>query len=167
MIIRPAVSNDIEQITEIYNQAIRSGGKTADLTEFSASERTAWFEYLQADNRFTILVAEEKQKVIGYAGLSPYRKGREALLRTAELSYYVHFDYHGQGIGSALLSACIQHSRKYGIKVLICILLAVNEVSFKFLEKHGFTPWGLLPDVAEVNGELVSHLYYGRKLDNE
>jgi RimJ/RimL family protein N-acetyltransferase len=32
------------------------------------------------------------------------------------------------------------------------------------MTRCGFELWGRLPDVALIDGELVSHVYYGRKL---
>jgi L-amino acid N-acyltransferase YncA len=34
----------------------------------------------------------------------------------------------------------------------------------RLLRKHGFELWGRLPDVADFEGELVAHVYYGRKV---
>jgi RimJ/RimL family protein N-acetyltransferase len=48
--------------------------------------------------------------------------------------------------------------------VLLGILLERNTASRRLMEKCGFEVWGRLPDVALIDGELVSHLYYGRKV---
>jgi hypothetical protein len=32
------------------------------------------------------------------------------------------------------------------------------------MTRCGFELWGKLPDVAVIEGEFVSHLYYGRKV---
>ena len=51
-----------------------------------------------------------------------------------------------------------------GKRVLFAILLEKNRASTRLMEKCGFELWGRLPDVALIEGELVSHLYYGRKV---
>jgi RimJ/RimL family protein N-acetyltransferase len=48
--------------------------------------------------------------------------------------------------------------------VLFCIILERNAASVGLMRKCGFELWGRLPDVASIDGELVSHVYYGRRL---
>ena len=83
---------------------------------------------------------------------------------TAEVSYYIHQDYQGQGIGSKLMSFAIKKGKELNFKTLLAILLAFNVPSIKLLEKFNFSKWGCLPNIADFDGEVCSHLYYGLKL---
>ena len=162
-VIRPAESRDLPRLTEIYNQAIRTGTCTCDLTEFTEEARLPWFREHQ-DPAWPLFVCELDSAAIGYAYLSPYRKGREALQHVAEISYYVDFAFHGCGVGSALMTRTVAEARRLGYRSLIAILLACNEPSIALLRKSGFTEWGRLPEIAELPGGTCSHLYYGMTL---
>lgn len=162
-VIRPAENRDLPRLTEIYNQAIQVGTCTCDLTEFAEAERLPWFQEHQ-DPAWPLLVYALDGHVVGYAYLSPYRKGREALRHFAEVSYYVDFACHGRGVGSALLACAIDTARRLGYRQLVAILLSCNGPSIALLKKFGFAEWGCLPDVAELPGGICSHLYYGKSL---
>jgi phosphinothricin acetyltransferase len=161
--IRLASPDDLPRIVAIYNEAVEHRFATADLKPVTVEQRVAWFGE-HDHSTFPIYVLELEGSVRGWCSLSPYRPGREALLGTAELSYYVCYDFHGQGIGSALVQHALAEAPRLGKRVLFAILLEWNEPSVRLLNKFGFEMWGRLPDVALVDGELVSHLYYGRRV---
>ena len=85
MNIRIAEWKDIESLVDIYNQAVELGQKTADLQPVTVNSRKQWFENHKPD-KYPILVAEFNNIVIGYATISAYRPGRQALRFTAEIS---------------------------------------------------------------------------------
>lgn len=158
--IRPAADADIAAITEIYNQAVAMRSATADLSPVSADSRRAWLrEHDPA--RYPVFVADSGGTVTGWCSLSPYRPGRMALRYTAEISYYVHEQFRGRGLASALIAHAVDQSPQLGLKTLFAILLDVNKDSARLLEKFGFEQWGHLPDVADFDGEQCGHLYYG------
>lgn len=161
--IRIAVENDLPAITEIYNHAVALGSATADLTPVSVENRRAWLETHDPE-RYPVFVAEEEGLIKGWCSLSAYRPGRMAVRHTAEISYYIHQDFRGLGIGSRLICDAIDRCPALGIRVLFAILLDVNAESVRILEKFGFEQWGHLPGVADLDGELCGHLYYGRRL---
>lgn len=160
--IRPAIHKDIVSINAIYNQAVRSLGKTADLKEIPIVQHQRWYEERDS-NRYPILVLEVDHKVIGYFHYAPYRKGREALNVTAEITYYLDEGYHGKGYGTQLLTEGIGMADSLGFTTLIAILLDGNDASIGILRKFGFEEWGRMPEAAIIDGSPRDHLYFGRK----
>lgn len=163
MNIRVARPDDIPALTGIYNQAIRAGQQTADVTPLTDAERRPWFESHPPESH-PILVAEEDGSILGYLTISPYRPGRMALQRTAEVSYYVHQDHLRKGVGTNLMERALALAPTLGIRTLIAILIDTNRASVALLEKHGFARWGHLPDIAEFDGSRVGQFYYGLHL---
>lgn len=163
MNIRIAQRKDLNQIVDIYNQAIAAGNRTADTIPVATSEKGTWFENHNPD-KYPIYVAENKGDILGYLTLSPYRKGRHALRYTAEVSYYIHFNHHQKGIASALMQYAIDQCSVLQIKTLFAILLMTNNASIRLLEKFGFTKWGEMPGVADFNGVEVGQYYYGLRV---
>jgi L-amino acid N-acyltransferase YncA len=160
--IRLAIPADLPRLVEIYNQAIASGIATADTAPFTVETRRGWFD-AHLPNAYPIYVYEADNQVVGYLSISPYRD-RPALARTAEVSYYVDYGWHGKGIGSALMQFALADCARINKKVLLAVILEWNAASIKLLEKFGFEKWGYLPGVAEFDGRLCGHFYYGKEL---
>ncbi|MFY0654202.1 MAG: N-acetyltransferase [Cyclobacteriaceae bacterium] len=162
MEIRLANINDLPAIVEIYNQAIRAGFTTGDTEEFSVDQRAEWFQKFDADI-YPIYAALLEGKVVGYAYLSPYRPGRQAMSKIAEISYFVDYSNHRKGIAGALIQHILSDCERLKKETLLAILLGTNTTSIHLLEKFGFQKWGHLPDVIDFNGSKCDHLIYGLK----
>lgn len=178
--------SDLPAIDEIYNQAIDAKFSTAHTVPLSGEERLAWFRehdpasfpvyvhesgrpeqgpYYTSDPDPSASSVGHPQKqtdqLAGWISFSPYRKGRKALQRTAEISYYVHSDYHRRGIATLLMEHAIQSAHGLEFKTLIAILMEPNTASIALLNKFGFELWGDMPGILEVEGEWYNHQYYG------
>ena len=158
--IRRATVNDLPAIVGIYNQAVADRFATADTSPVTVEQRRPWFE--EHDDEYPICVVESEGSVRGWYSLSTYRSGRAAVRGTAELSYYVDADSRGRGYGTTLITHALSEAPRLGKRVLFCIILERNEASIRLMKRCGFELWGRLPDVALIQGELVSHVYYGR-----
>jgi L-amino acid N-acyltransferase YncA len=165
MNIRLAEEKDLKGIVQIYNQAVSAGQRTADIDPVTVEDRKDWFTAHTSD-KYPILLAELESEIVGWLSISPYRPGRLALQYTAEVSYYVHFDYHKKGIGSGLLEKAISMCPSLKIKSLFAILLDSNLNSIRLLSNFGFGKWGHMPKIAEFNGIEVGHLYYGLRVND-
>jgi phosphinothricin acetyltransferase len=164
MSIRVALPNDLNAIVDIYNQAISIGQLTGDTMPLTVDDRLQWFDEHPAE-KYPILLEEKDGLIIGYLSISAYRPGRAALSYTAEVSYFVHFDFHRQGVASRLLQYAIDLCPSLQIKTLFAILMESNTASVEHLKKFGFELWGHLPRVADYNGVEVGQLYYGLRLE--
>lgn len=162
--IHQAVLRDLHRITSIYNQAVEAGFRTADTRIKTPLERKDWLTEHLNSPRHPVFVAEAGNKIVGYLSVSPYRKGREALRFAAEVSYYVDFNYHREGIASALMEHALHFCEKKGFKTLFAILLETNTASTALLTKYGFEKWACLPNIAVFGEDKISQVYFGRHL---
>jgi len=93
---------------------------------------------------FPYLVAEVDGLVAGYAYAAPYRT-RAAYRYTVEDSVYIHHEYSGRGIGSALLPALIEACEAAGWRQMVAVIGdSANHASIRLHEKFGFARAGLL-----------------------
>jgi phosphinothricin acetyltransferase len=164
MKIEAATQEDLPQIVEIYNQAIKAGQNTADTEVLSIEDRQQWFDS-HNEKQYPLLVAKEADVILGYLTISSYRYGRKALKQTAEISYYIHFDHHRKGVASQLMESAINSCSALNLKTLVAILIGCNDASIKLLEKKGFKEWGRMPAIVELDSGDFDHLYYGLHLD--
>lgn len=161
--IRLAKLSDLQSIVDIYNQAIQSKCATGDLEEFNVKDRIQWFEKFNP-KEYPLYIAELDNQVVGYCTLSPYRPGRKAMSRVAEISYYVDYTKHGTGIGTALLKYVIEDCKRIGKDSLLAILLDINSQSIGLLEKFEFEQWGHFPNIINMHDQSCGHLIYGLKI---
>src|SRR5512133_483662 len=164
MMIRIAHMADLPAIVAIYNQSIPGKRSTADLDPIRQEDRVAWFKEHSAGTH-PVFVAVITNEIAGWCSLSAYRPGRMALCYTAEISYYIASSYHRKGVASALIKHAMACCPRLQIKTLIAIVLERNDASVRLLQKRGFQQWGLLPRVADFDGEECGHLYYGVRVE--
>ncbi len=160
--MRRATLDDIEIITDIYNESIGEGGFTGDLEPLSVENRRSW--YFEHHGRYSVFVKDIYGSVVGYVTLSPYRKGRRAFDRTCELSYYLYRKFRGLGFGAEMINYALQRAEESGFRLVVAIILADNQRSINILTKSGFSISGILPKAAEINGDYIDHTYLHRLL---
>ena len=161
--IRLANEADLPAIVEIYNESIPGRTATADTTPVTVEERQEWFRKHDPSTH-PIFVFEEAGEIIGWTSLSPFY-GRPAYKKTAEVSTYVTTKRHRTGIGAALRSHILSVCPRYGIKTLLSFIFGHNLASIRLNEKFGFTTWGHLPRVAELDGIERDVVIMGKRLE--
>jgi L-amino acid N-acyltransferase YncA len=162
--IRNATPADIERMTAIYNEIIlEGGGFTGDLEPLSIENRRAW--YSDHQGRYSIFVKVIDGSVVGYAAISPYRKGRSAFNETCEISYYLASDHRGRGFGKELVNHAIETAKHSGFRTFLAIVLECNQRSIDLLFGLGFSTLGRLPKAAKIDGDHFDHVYLSRRIE--
>jgi phosphinothricin acetyltransferase len=133
------------------------------MVEFTVHERIDWY-HTYDNNSYPLYVAEIENVIVGYCTISPYRQGRAAMSSVAEISYYLDYAYHEQGIGTALIKHAIADCKRIGKENLLAILLDINTPSIGLLEKLNFKKWGHFPDIIDLHGKKCGQLIYGLKI---
>lgn len=161
MLIRPASEDDLPGIVEIYNDAVDNTVAIWNNDRVDVDNRRAWLTEHQADG-FPILVAVVDDRVAGYASLSHFRDF-QGFVHTAENSIYVHPDFRGRGIASALMRSLIDDATGGHLHVIVAAIEGANAASIALHRKLGFVPAGTIPECGTKFGEwLDMHLMYLR-----
>ncbi len=161
--ITQASSAHYDDIVRIYNQAVITGLQTADEKPVSLKDKLPWLRQHTGEH-YSIYVVTIDTKIVAYLALSPYRFGRSAFSKTAEISYYIDKNHQRKGIGKHLIQYAINQCPTLEIESLIAILLSCNSASISILEKFNFKKWGVMPNIAKLKNRNVDHLYYGKHL---
>ena len=163
LVIRPATTADLPAITAIYEQAVRFGTATFELTPPDLAEMTRRFSTL-TEAGFPYLVAEADGAIAGYAYAGPYRP-RPAYRFTVENSIYLDPAAHRRGIGSALLRDLIAASTERGFRQMIAVIGdSANAASIALHRKAGFVPIGTHTDVGFKFGRWLDSVLMQRML---
>jgi len=190
MYIRPATESDLKAIVEIYNSTIDSGIATADTKPVSIESRLSWFhdrdfnrrpiwvvdidpkmgkladpriEKLGESKIVNLFSRRSQETVIAWLSFKDFY-GRPAYRYTAEISIYVAPDHRGQGIADGLMKKAIADCPQLRIKTLLAFVFGHNIPSVNLFAKHGFTRWGLLPQIAEIDKTERDLLILGRRI---
>lgn len=162
-IYRDATKSDLAKIVEIYNSTVSSRMVTADTEPVSVESRLSWF-LAHTPQKWPLWVIENNSReVVGWVSLQAFY-GRPAYNATSEISIYLDAHQRGKGLGKVILSDCIAKSKRLGIKTLLGFIFLHNEPSIKLFQNLGFTEWGLLPNIALLDGLEKSLCIMGKRI---
>ena len=160
---RDAVASDLDIIVKIYNSTIASRMVTADTESVTVESRLEWFKNHSADKYPLWVIENEEDMVVGWLSFQAFY-GRPAYDGTAEMSVYLQESQRGKGLGKAVLQYAIDKCPEIGIKTLLGFIFAHNEASLKLFRHFGFGDWGILPDIAVLDGHERSLAILGKRI---
>jgi len=147
--IRQASHADAAAIAIIYNQGIEDRGATFETVPRTVADIVA---KLADDERFPMLVAEDRGAVLGWAGLSSYRP-RACYSGIAEFSIYLERGARGRGIGRQLLTSLVTVATELGYWKLVSRVFPFNTASRALCGACGFREVGVYEKHARLDGE--------------
>jgi L-amino acid N-acyltransferase YncA len=147
---RNATRDDLPTIVAIYNTTIASRLVTADLEPVSVESRHAWFDAHSPERR-PLWMAYDGVQLIGWLSFSDFY-GRPAYNGTSEISIYLDENARGKGYGKAMLTHALEVAPSLGVKSVLGFIFGHNEPSLKLFRRFGFTDWGVLQRVANLDG---------------
>jgi L-amino acid N-acyltransferase YncA len=147
--IRAARPADVEAVAEIYNEGIATRLATFETEPRSASDIEDW---LAAGARLPLLVAEEDDRVLGWARIMPY-SDRSVYAGVGEVSIFVTAAARGRGIGRALLEALQRRAAELGYWKLLGKLFTANAASAALLRSCGWREVGMHHKHSRLDGE--------------
>lgn len=154
--IRAFEPEDVPALTALLNQPrVIWGTMQRPFTSVAARQKRS------ADYHPELrLVAEAAGQVVGTLSLD-----REAHRRAhaAGIGMAVHDDFQGQGCGTALLAAAVDHADRWlTVTRLELSVWADNEPAIRLYERHGFQREGIGRAYALRDGVFVDALFMAR-----
>ena len=140
--IRHAKEEDIEEILEIYNDAIANTTAIYTYELETLDDRKKWYKE-RLKNNLPVVVYEKDNKVAGFASFGPFRP-YAAFKFTIEHSIYVDKNTRSKGVGSALLEELIYIAKTNEYKTMIGVIDAMNKDSIILHEKFWFDFVGII-----------------------
>ncbi|MDQ6814824.1 MAG: N-acetyltransferase family protein [Bacteroidota bacterium] len=163
LVYRDASLNDLPDIVDIYNSTIASRMVTADIEPVTVESRVIWFEQHAPKKRPLLVIEYENKKIVGWVSFQSFY-GRPAYNATVEIGIYLHPEERGKGLGQPVLQHCMDEAPNYGISTLLGFIFAHNTASIRLFYKLGFEEWGMLPNVANLDGMERSLKILGKRI---
>lgn len=146
LVIRSAVADDLERVTEIYNHYIRTTPVTFDLEPFATEERRGWLAGFAERGRYRLLVAERTGRVLGFAFSHGFRS-KAAYDSSVETTIYLEPEATAAGIGRRLYGALFEALADEDVHRALAGITLPNPASVALHRSSGFTPVGVFREV--------------------
>jgi phosphinothricin acetyltransferase len=164
VVVRPARTEDLPRLTQIYNHYVLNTPITFDLEPFTVEQRRKdWLSKFSATGPHQLFVAEERGVVLGYAGTTGFRD-RRAYDTTVETTIYCDPSATGRGVGTQLYSALFDALEGEDIRLAIAGTTIPNDASIALHERFGFTPVGVMHEVGRKFDRYWDVAWYEKKL---
>lgn len=163
MSIRVAQPADLPTIVSIYNASIPGRMATADTAPVTVADRAAWFADFDPARRPLWVFCDAANAPLGWLSVRSFY-GRPAYHATAEVGAYVAPEARQRGVARRLLDHALHQAPALGLRTLLAFVFAHNAPSIALFGNVGFTQWGLLPRVAELDGVERDLAILGRRL---
>ena len=155
--IRPATSQDAEEIAALYNYYIDNTIITFEEERVTQAEMGRRIE--RVTNSHPWLCCEREGRLVGYAYAAPWHS-RCAYRLSAETTVYVAADCVGQGLGRQLYSELIEQLRKQKFHCAIGAIALPNDESVALHEKFGFRKVAEFQEVGRKFGKWIDVGYW-------
>lgn len=159
IVIRRATPDDAEALQRLFD-APRARWGTMQIPYMSAEQRRK--RLADYDDSAHPLVAVVEGEVVGQ--LTLHVMSRHARRRHAGgLGMAVRDDWHGRGVGTALMAACVNLADNWlNLRRLELDVYVDNEPALRLYKKFGFEIEGRLVDYAFRDGEYVDAYFMAR-----
>ena len=118
---------------------------------------------IEMTNGYPALTIMEHHKIVGFCFLRPYNPF-PAFKETAEISYFIHKDYMGKGLGKMSLDLLENEAKEMGIKTILASITSRNKESISFHVKYGFIECGRFLNIGKKFGERFDIIWMEKKL---
>jgi L-amino acid N-acyltransferase YncA len=161
--VRPAVPADLAAVQAIYAHAVATGMASFEEVPPSLEEMRRRYDDVLAHG-LPYLAAEVDGRLAGYGYCTLYRT-RSAYRYSLEDSIYVDKDFHGRGIGRAVLHELIARCEGLGYRQIIAVIGdSANAASIGLHASLGFLRVGTLRSSGFKFGRWVDSVLMQRPL---
>ena len=155
--IRFATEEDVKEIVEIYNDAIKHTTATFDLVEKTVDEMQEWYKHFSQE--YPLFVSTENSSITGYCSLKQFKE-KDAYKHSVELSVYIHPNHRKKGLAKLLMNHAISYAKEQNHQTIISCITSGNEVSEHMHRSLGFDKVGHFKKVGMKFNQWLDISFY-------
>jgi len=108
-------------------------------------------------------IRDQNGKIVGFGMLRTHNP-MPTFSQTAEVTYFIHPDHTGVGLGKMLLSFLEKGAVEKGITNILANISSLNPRSIEFHQKNGFIECGRFRKVGKKNGQEFDTVWMQKML---
>ena len=155
VVLRSIKWEDLDDCLEFINSLVEEGADILVDKKGSREEEADWLGKRLAravKGEIIELVAEVDGKMVAN---SEVEKRSGFMSHVGYLGIGIKSSYRGIGIGTQIMQALIEESKKAGLKVLVLDAFATNKTAHALYRKMGFQDAGRIPKAICKNGKYI------------
>lgn len=147
--IRPISAEDRESIIDIFNYYVENSFAAYPENKLPYESFDMFLQMANGFPRGTI--KNQDGKIVGFGMLRAHNP-MPTFSQTAEVTYFIHPDHTGKGMGRMLLDYLENGAVEKGITNILANISSLNPSSIKFHQKNGFIECGRFRKVGKKKG---------------
>jgi putative acetyltransferase len=160
--IRPLQESDSEGLHGMY-QSMSDDALRWSMAPYTEETIDRWIGNLP---NLISLVAVHGGGIVGYASVQKFTHPR--LAGTGDLNIYIHQDYQGAGLGTALMVMLLNVANEHSLHRINLEVVADNETAVYLFRKFGFNVEGRRVEAYKaMDGGLHDILLMGKTLNKD
>ena len=162
MEIRTAVTEDANQVLEIYTPVVQNTAISFELNVPSIHEISKRIDTYTKSHEW--IVAEISGTVWGYAYATPHRS-REAYKHSVETSVYIRDESREKGIGKKLYRELFSKLKDKGFHCAFAGIALPNAASEALHQSVGFKPIGIFEEIGFKHNTWHNVSWWQRRIE--
>ncbi len=156
---RRAAEEDLEQITEIYNQGIDTTNTSFDDSHVNIEK----FRCLITEVKKAVIVAVINDQIIGWSSINPYLRGSIQNF-TCYGGTFIRTEFRDQQLGRNLLAKKFTLAKEMGYRSIIAEVFIENKASISMCVSQGYVKVGTINQVAKKGERWLDCLIFQKML---
>ncbi len=136
-----------------------------EMIEAPPLEKVSSFQNDLISKNGPVYYAIQGNRVVGWCDVFPFNNPRQS--HRGGLGMGLLPEFRGKGIGSKLLKAVLDHSKKFGLEKVELNVYTTNEPAIALYKKFGFEQEGLIKKYRKLDGKYFDCLAMGKFLWSE
>lgn len=146
-LIREATATDLPDVLALYRHYVRNSVVTFDETPPSLRAFRSRFDHTQKLGYPFLVAHSPRGEILGYARVQPFRD-KSAFRHTVESTIYLSPAATGRRLGTALLTALLEHCVAAGVREVIAVIADHGaDASMRLHQALGFVETGRMGKV--------------------
>jgi phosphinothricin acetyltransferase len=159
--ISPISNEDGEAIIDIFNYYVENSFAAYPENKLPYQ---AFDMFLQISNGYPrASIKNRNGKIIGFGMLRSYHP-IPTFSQTAEVTYFLHPDHTGKGLGKMLLYFLEKGASEKGITNILVNVSSLNPGSINFHRKNGFIECGRFKNIVKKKGQEFDAVWMQKRL---
>jgi phosphinothricin acetyltransferase len=159
--IKPISNEDRESIMDIFNHYVENSFAAYPENKLPYQ---AFDMLLQMSNGLpTGSINDQNGKIVGF-GMLRIHNPMPTFSQTAEVTYFIHPEHTGKGLGKMLLGSLEKGASEKGITNILANISSLNPKSIKFHQKNGFIECGRFRKVGKKKNQEFDVIWMQKML---